>query len=418
MYDVRVTRPTYHIALLGVGIVTIAVTVKTLESLPSAPPSNLRVLNQTSTSIEIAWDGIPVERMHGVLLGYRVAYGLLGIPGSNASLVQIDVAEPDTYQQTLTGLRKYSSYWITVTGFTSIGDGPVSEPVNATTDQHVPSSPPSNVRANVNGSTSIQVDWDKVPSPLVHGILMGYLVTYRKSGTGVMAENETAPGTTSILLTGLQPYFLYDIQVSAFTVKGCGPQSVPSVAPTIIKAANQSSTSLTVQWSRIPPGLTRGVLLGYRVTYTQYDSGATYTRDTAAGVTRMTLTSLTPYMVYTVSVAGFTSKGTGPESYNITLSTDEDVPIASPIHVQAANQSSTSLRVRWGPVPGGRVHDVLLGYHVTYRQVNGSWFRSDVTKERELVLSGLQVYTVYSVRVAAYTRMGDGPASPEVIART
>ncbi|EDO39994.1 predicted protein, partial [Nematostella vectensis] len=209
----------------GEGARSIALIVRTDEEMPSAPPSNLRVLNQTSTSIEIAWDGIPVERMHGVLLGYRVAYGLLGIPGSNASLVQIDVAEPDTYQQTLTGLRKYSSYWITVTGFTSIGDGPVSEPVNATTDQHVPSVAPFINHATNLSSTSILVQWTAIPTGHVRGVLLGYRVYFKSVHSTAYLSNQTGPSEVRVLLRGLDVYTGYTIQVAAFTAKGEGPRS-------------------------------------------------------------------------------------------------------------------------------------------------------------------------------------------------
>ncbi|XP_048579331.1 neogenin-like [Nematostella vectensis] len=300
----------------------------TAEDVPSTAPLNARILNKTSSSIDLRWDAIPIKSVHGVLLGYKVSYGLV-----NHSL-QINVTRtgPSTLHLTLAGLMKHSSYWITVSGFTSVGEGPGSIRLYANTEQDVPSAPPPNVRGVNGSSTSIRVSWDQVPPSLVHGTLLGYSVSFTKRGNGTMRTVKTAPAKLEALLTGLQAYSMYEIQVCAFTAKGFGPKSrvisvmtdedVPSAAPTIVGIEPVNSTAVIVQWTSVSKNHLNGVLKGYVVTYSGQFDGS---RELSVRINsvRVVLGGISPGFEYKVRVAAFTRIGHGPRSAAVLFTTAE-----------------------------------------------------------------------------------------------
>ena len=93
----------------------------------------------------------------------------------------------------------------------------------------VPSKPLVGLKAvNLTGPHSIPVSWEPVPEGFVHGILLGYRIFYTViniAGEDVRkltlntTTNEIALNAT---LTDLLNYAVYEIKVTAFTVKGDG----------------------------------------------------------------------------------------------------------------------------------------------------------------------------------------------------
>ena len=97
---------------------------------PNAPPENVRGRNTSSTSILVQWDDVPQRDQNGIILRYTVAYKT--VPGGTP---KTEVVDSPTKQVTLTGLKKYTNYSITVFASTVKGDGNVSEPIIVITDE-------------------------------------------------------------------------------------------------------------------------------------------------------------------------------------------------------------------------------------------------------------------------------------------
>lgn len=96
--------------------------------------------------------------------------------------------------------------------------------------------------------------------------------------------------------------------------------------------------------------------------------------------------------------------------YSLSLS----APSKAPTNVLAYNTSSTAVVVAWGKVPTGYVHGILQGYVIEYKQKHNSsdqWKNVTVNNATTTELTGLQKYTIYLVRVMAFTRVGTGPAA-------
>ena len=90
-----------------------------------------------------------------------------------------------------------------------------------------PSAAPDNVRGRYNSSTEIIVQWDEVPTDKQNGEILHYTVVYRKTQGGEKKRKLVNFPTRDVTLTNLAKFSFYSITVSAATVKGDGPDSIP-----------------------------------------------------------------------------------------------------------------------------------------------------------------------------------------------
>lgn len=89
----------------------------------------------------------------------------------------------------------------------------------------MPSLAPVNLRAHNTSSTSILVFWEPLPNDHVNGILLGYKVTYKKHGQIHARKQNISTMLNFTILSGLDKFTIYDVNVSAFTRVGNGPES-------------------------------------------------------------------------------------------------------------------------------------------------------------------------------------------------
>ena len=74
--------------------------------------------------------------------------------------------------------------------------------------------------------------WDPVPDGYVHGILLGYRRYFTKTRElGYATSDQTERNTTvgpevlNTTITGLSNFATYNLEITAFTIKGEGPRS-------------------------------------------------------------------------------------------------------------------------------------------------------------------------------------------------
>ena len=84
----------------------------------------------SSKSILVTWDEVPAADQNGIILTYTITYESL-TENHNGN---VTVNYPD-HQTSLTGLREYVNYSITVFASTVKGRGPTSDPIIVITDQ-------------------------------------------------------------------------------------------------------------------------------------------------------------------------------------------------------------------------------------------------------------------------------------------
>ena len=104
--------------------------------------------------------------------------------------------------------------------------------------------------------------------------------------------------------------------------------SVPSRAPSFIRLSNFEQTDVKVQWNPLSQYYANGRLLGYRVYFREYRSYYYYysyltesVNTSSANVTMVILRDLKEATAYQIAVTAFTSKGEGPRSYWVSITT-------------------------------------------------------------------------------------------------
>ena len=98
---------------------------------PNAPPDNVTGNNLTSTSIFVQWDEVPANNQNGIIVNYTVTYTELPNGSLTNKLVVIDPKR----DATLTGLKEFTNYSITVFASTAKGGGSRSDPFVVITDE-------------------------------------------------------------------------------------------------------------------------------------------------------------------------------------------------------------------------------------------------------------------------------------------
>lgn len=104
------------------------------NSVPSGEPQNLSGRPIDSRSIEVTWNPPPPDLQNGVITGYKIFYvkNLDELSEEDAQSVTVDA---DANKLTLAPLAVWTEYKIWVLAFTSVGDGPKSQPIIVSTDE-------------------------------------------------------------------------------------------------------------------------------------------------------------------------------------------------------------------------------------------------------------------------------------------
>ncbi|XP_020606859.1 MAM and fibronectin type III domain-containing protein 1-like [Orbicella faveolata] len=196
--------------------------------------------------------------------------------------------------------------------------------------------PSWNLTVTNSTSSSSTVKWSQFP--LTNLFIQRFLVNYREHNSNVSLIFEV-PNSYDTHYTGavLKSYQFYDVQVIAVTTSvGNGTYStqtettrteegVPSSEPSNVTLKNLKFDEVMVQWSPIPQHTAYGILLGYRVYLYEFNYwyySLTNTVNTSSSSVHMVIfRGLKAAHSYGISVAAFTSKGAGPQSYRRYITT-------------------------------------------------------------------------------------------------
>lgn len=94
------------------------------------------------------------------------------------------------------------------------------------------------------------------------------------------------------------------------------------------------------------------------------------------------------------------------------------VPAGPPTNLSAEPMNSTSLRVTWDEPTADDQNGIITSYIITYQSLSaGDGIGTSNTPDTEIILSGLEEFTVYNIIVNASTAVGTGPGV-SIMART
>ncbi|XP_043371450.1 receptor-type tyrosine-protein phosphatase delta isoform X22 [Dermochelys coriacea] len=422
---------------IGRGPPSEPVSTRTSEQAPSSAPRSVQARMLSSTTILVQWE--EPEEPNGQIQGYRVYYTMDPTQHVN-SWMKHNVA--DSHITTIGNLVPQKTYSVKVLAFTSVGDGPLSADIQVITQTGVPGQP-LNFKAEPESETSILLSW----TPPRSDTISSYELVYKDGDQGEEQRVSVEP-TTSYRLQSLKPNSLYYFRLAARSPQGLGAstaeisartmQSKPSAPPQDISCTSPSSTSILVSWQPPPVEKQNGIITEYSIKYIGIDGEDGKPQEIlgiASDTTQYLLEQLEKWTEYRISVTAHTDVGPGPESLSVLIRTDEDVPSGPPRKVEVEAVNSTSVKVSWrSPVPN-KQHGQIRGYQVHYvRMENGepkgqpmlkdvmladAQWEYDDTAEHQMIISGLQPETTYSLTVTAYTTKGDGARSkPKLVSTT
>ncbi|XP_044124286.1 receptor-type tyrosine-protein phosphatase S isoform X10 [Bufo gargarizans] len=270
---------------IGQGPPSEPVVTRTGEQAPASAPRNVQARMLTSTTMIIQWEE-PVEP-NGQIRGYRVYYTMEPVqPVSNWLKYNVD----DNLLTTIGNLLEHETYTVRVLAFTSVGDGPLSDPIQVKTQQGVPGQP-MNFRAEAKSETSISLTW----SPPRQDSIVKYEVCYKEGERGSEIRKTFDPAT-SYLVEGLKPNTEYIFRLAARSNQGQGAwtsdvkeRTMQSILPKNFKVKMVTKTSVLLSWE-FPENYNS--VMPYKIQYNMQ------TVDVDGRTTKKLITNLKPKTYY------------------------------------------------------------------------------------------------------------------------
>uniref|UniRef100_A0A4W6FW44 Sidekick cell adhesion molecule 1 n=1 Tax=Lates calcarifer TaxID=8187 RepID=A0A4W6FW44_LATCA len=410
--------------------------VQTHEDTPGAV-RHLSFTEILDTSLRVSWK--EPEDKNGIIIGYVLWWEVSAVESSR----QERSLSNSTLQYQLTGLTSTTAYTLQVAALTAAGRGVVtSSTISTGVPPELPGAPSNLVISNISPRTAT-LRFRPGPdgkTAISRWIVEGQVV--KKDGEEeawrVVYQKDNQPDADTLEIPDLTPFTQYRFRMRQVNIVGSSPMSTPSRLIQTLQAApdthpsnltllSATQTSLRLSWKPLPESdyNSSPETVGYRLRVWRTDGqGEDRTEDVegAGRTSEATIEGLNPWTQYQVQIQAYNSIGPGPWSNTVAANTAESVPSGSPMNVTAEAVSSTRILLTWSPLPQAQKNGVILGYKVLYSEKDSEGPPSVQVAEGEgtvsLLLGALQKYTVYSLQVLAYTRMGDGPLSNPTLLRT
>ncbi|XP_066503468.1 receptor-type tyrosine-protein phosphatase S isoform X4 [Hoplias malabaricus] len=207
-YEIRVSA----FNTIGQGPASEPVEARTGEQAPASPPRNIQARIISHSTMMVRWE--EPEEPNGQIKGYRVYYTMDSSLPMN--LWQIHNVQ-DSMITTIQNLMASETYTIRVLAFTSVGDGPFSDPIHVKVLQGVPGQP-SKFQIGQVSDTTIELTWE--PAFEKEGII-SYELRYKESNQGSWVTQTFSP-SSSYLVEGLRANTEYTFSLAAISKKGIG----------------------------------------------------------------------------------------------------------------------------------------------------------------------------------------------------
>ncbi|XP_072297381.1 receptor-type tyrosine-protein phosphatase S-like isoform X2 [Eucyclogobius newberryi] len=207
-YEIRVSA----VNSIGQGPPSNQVHARTGEQAPASPPRNVQAHIISANTVMVRWE--EPEEPNGQVKGYRVYYTM--DPSRLMNEWQIHNVQ-DSVITTVQNLIASETYTIQVLAFTSVGDGPASDPVHVKVTPGVPGQP-GKFRVGKVTDTNIELIWE--PAYTKESIV-NYELLYRPVKFG-RVEKLTFGPRSSYTVVGLQADTEYSFSLAATSNKGLG----------------------------------------------------------------------------------------------------------------------------------------------------------------------------------------------------
>ncbi|XP_031233586.1 receptor-type tyrosine-protein phosphatase delta isoform X37 [Mastomys coucha] len=173
-----------------------------------------------------------------------------------------------------------------------------------------------------------------------------------------------------------------------------------------------TATSITLTWDSGNPE----PVSYYIIQHKPKNSEEPYKEIDGVATTRYSVAGLSPYSDYEFRVVAVNNIGRGPASEPVLTQTSEQAPSSAPRDVQARMLSSTTILVQWKEPeePNGQIQGYRVYYTMDPTQHVNNWMKHNVADSQITTIGNLVPQKTYSVKVLAFTSIGDGPLSSDI----
>ncbi|XP_038127549.1 collagen alpha-1(XII) chain isoform X2 [Cyprinodon tularosa] len=355
----------------------------TERTLPRAPPTNLVVYNETTTTLNARWTA-PTGRV----TNYRVTY----VPVAGGRIQTVVAKKTNVLLPKLTPDTEYQI------GVVAVYPNGVSRELKGL-GKTKPLGGVRNLRVTDPTTSTLNVLWEPA-----EGKVREYRIYYVPTA-GLEEEMVQVPGSTyNTVLRNLDSDTLYTVSVVPIYASGEGLRSSEN-GKTLerspvrnIRVFNPTTNTLNVQWEAAT-----GPVEQYRVVYSPL-TGARPAESilVPASTTTALLTQLLPDTGYNVGVVALYSDGEGPAISDA----GKTLPRGGPRNMRVYDPTTTTLSVSWEHALGP-----VTQYRITYAQTTGDPIEEYITvpgNRNNVVLQNLDPDTPYNIKVTAIYMDGPG----------
>ncbi|XP_076017716.1 collagen alpha-1(XII) chain isoform X2 [Genypterus blacodes] len=356
----------------------------TERTLPSGPPTNLVVFNETTTSLNTRWDAAP-----GRVQNYRITY--VPTSGGRSQTTQVGGKKTTVLLPKLTPDTEYA---ITVVAVYPRGPSAELNGLGKTK----PLGGIRNLQVTDPTTSTLNVQWEPAD-----GNVRQYRIFYVPAAGGDEEMAQVSGSTFNTVLKNLQSDTVYTVTVVPVYSAGEG-QRMAENGKTLerspvrnIQVFNPTTNTLNVRWEAAT-----GPVQQYRVVY----SPVTGTRPSESVLVPGTTTTallqqLLPDTDYNVGVVALYSDGEGPPVSDA----GKTLPRSAPRNLRVYDPTTSTLSVTWEHAVGP-----VMQYRINYAQTTGDPIEEFTTvpgNRNNVVLQNLDPDTPYNIKVTAI--YADGP---------
>ncbi|XP_062868438.1 receptor-type tyrosine-protein phosphatase S isoform X3 [Trichomycterus rosablanca] len=173
-----------------------------------------------------------------------------------------------------------------------------------------------------------------------------------------------------------------------------------------------TATSITITWDSGNPEPVSYYIIQYRA---KIPDSKFETMDSIT-TTRYSIGGLSPNTEYEIRVSAVNTIGQGPASEPVEARTGEQAPASPPRNIQARIISHSTMMVRWEEPeePNGQIKGYRVYYTMDPSRPMSMWQIHNVQDSLMTTIQNLVASETYTIRVLAFTSVGDGPFSESI----
>ncbi|GFS86545.1 protein sidekick [Nephila pilipes] len=413
-----------------------SVTITTKQDVPDAVKS-LKFEDILDTTILVTWT--PPEHINGILRGYTLKYHVKDVLETTV----IRNLSADATQVKVTDLRPMTAYTFEIFGWTIVGPGPEK---TATIQSGIPPvlpGPATKLAVSNIGAFSVVLQF--TPGFDGNTSIIKWVVEAqtRRNESWFKTYEVSDPEASNIHVKNLLPFTEYRLRLISINVVGSSDpsepskffqtiQAPPSHPPYNVTVRAVNAKALRVRWTPLQQvewyGIPRGYNIQYRPVFFENELMNPSDNDSYQTIVledhnanSYVIKDLEEFTDYEISVQAFNDVGSSSRSLPAREKTREAVPSAGPSDVKINATSSTTIVVNWSEVPKIHQNGIIEGYKVYYGAKNVPFQYKIIESNSTFTttLTELRKYSLYSIQVLAFSRIGDGALSvPPISVRT